>query len=88
MLWRWPWPVVAAGLRVPSRELLGQRADGELLREPEEGVGHDEDYATREAARASIFESVEAFYNRARRHSTLGYLTPAEYERTHNQTHR
>ena len=49
---------------------------------------HDEDYATREAARASIFEYVEVFYNRARRHSTLGYLTPTEYERTHNQTHR
>ena len=49
---------------------------------------HDEDYATREVARASIFEYVEVFYNRVRRHSTLGYLTPAEYERAHNQTRR
>jgi transposase InsO family protein len=49
---------------------------------------HDEDYATREAARASVFEYIEAFYNRARRHSSLGYVAPAEYERTHNQHHR
>lgn len=42
---------------------------------------HDEDYATREEARASIFEFIEVFYNRVRRHSSLGYLSPAEYER-------
>jgi putative transposase len=49
---------------------------------------HDEDYATREQARVSIFEYIEAFYNRVRRHSSLGYVAPAEYERTHNQQHR
>jgi len=49
---------------------------------------HDEDYATREHAKASIFEYIEAFYNRVRRHSTLGYVAPVEYERTHNPTHR
>jgi transposase InsO family protein len=49
---------------------------------------HHEDYATREQARASIFEYIEAFYNRVRRHSSLGYVAPAEYERTHNPTHR
>lgn len=49
---------------------------------------HDEDYATRDEATASIFEYVEAFYNRVRRHSSLGYVAPAEYERTHNHTHR
>ena len=41
---------------------------------------HDEDYATREEARASIFEYIETFYNRVRRHSTLGYLSPVDYE--------
>ena len=41
---------------------------------------HDEDYATREEARASIFEYVEVFYNRQRRHSTPGYVSPAQYE--------
>src|SRR5205085_6939998 len=49
---------------------------------------HHEDYATRDEARASLFEYVEAFYNRVRRHSSLGYVAPAEYERTHNPTHR
>jgi transposase InsO family protein len=49
---------------------------------------HHEDYATREQAKASIFEYIEVFYNRVRRHSALGYVAPAEYERTHNPTHR
>ena len=43
---------------------------------------HDEDYATRAEARASLFEYIEVFYNRVRRHSALGYRSPIEYERT------
>ena len=43
---------------------------------------HGESYATREEARASIFEYIEIFFNRVRRHSSLGYRSPAEYERT------
>ena len=49
---------------------------------------HDGDYATRAEARASLFEYIAACYNRVRRHSALGYVAPAEYERTHNPTHR
>ena len=41
---------------------------------------HHERYATREAARQSLFEYLEVFYNRQRRHSTLGYVSPAQYE--------
>ena len=37
-------------------------------------------YATREEARQDIFEYIEVFYHRQRRHSTLGYHSPAEYE--------
>jgi putative transposase len=48
---------------------------------------HHERYVTREEAKASIFEYVEAFYNRTRRHSSLGYLSPAEFERAHNPHH-
>jgi putative transposase len=42
---------------------------------------HDEDYATREEARSSLFEYIEVFYNRVRRHSSLGYRSPVDYER-------
>jgi putative transposase len=42
---------------------------------------HDENYATRAEARASLFEYIEMFYNRIRRHSSLGYKSPVEYER-------
>jgi putative transposase len=41
---------------------------------------HDEDYQSREEARASIFEFIEVFYNNQRLHSSLGYVTPAAYE--------
>ena len=49
---------------------------------------HHESYATRDEAKASIFEYIEVFYNRVRRHSTLDYLTPDEFERTHNPNSR
>ncbi len=42
-------------------------------------VAH-EDYLTRDDARTSIFEYIEAFYNRQRRHSSLNYLSPREFE--------
>jgi putative transposase len=37
-------------------------------------------YATRAEAKQEIFEWLEVFYNRTRRHSTLGYCSPAEFE--------
>lgn len=37
-------------------------------------------YATRHEAQQDIFEYIEVFYNRKRRHSTLGYDSPAEFE--------
>jgi len=46
-----------------------------------------ESYTSRGQARASIFEYIEAFYNRVRRHSSLGYVSPEEFERTYNQKH-
>ena len=41
---------------------------------------HHEDYHTRQQARASVFEYIEAFYNPRRLHSSLGYRSPADYE--------
>ena len=41
---------------------------------------YHEDYRTRSQARQSIFEYIEIFYNRKRRHAFLNYMTPVEYE--------
>ena len=38
-------------------------------------------FKTRDEAKRKIFEYVEMYYNRKRAHSTLGYLSPFEYER-------
>lgn len=38
-------------------------------------------YETRKEAAHSIFEYIEVFYNRQRMHSTLGYLSPVEFEK-------
>jgi putative transposase len=45
---------------------------------------HHEHYRTREEARASVFEYIEAFYNRVRLHSTLGYKSPLQFELEHD----
>lgn len=46
---------------------------------------HRRRFATRLAARTAVFEYIEVFYNRQRRHSYLGYLSPAEYEQRFEQ---
>jgi transposase InsO family protein len=38
------------------------------------------DYSTRNEARASLFDYMEVFYNRQRRHSTLDYVAPLAFE--------
>jgi putative transposase len=38
-------------------------------------------FPTRSAARLALFDYIEGFYNTHRRHSALGYLSPAAYER-------
>lgn len=47
---------------------------------------HERRYRTRQEARLSIFEYVEVFYNRIRRHSALGYRSPEQYERLLTET--
>jgi transposase InsO family protein len=41
---------------------------------------HGADFTTRAQARAAVIEYIEVFYNNQRRHSSLGYVSPAEYE--------
>lgn len=68
---------------VPSMSRVGSALDNAISEsfvstlKSEIGVSR---YPTRQAARASAFEFIELFYNRVRRHSSLGYLSPAEYE--------
>ena len=38
-------------------------------------------YRTRAQAKADVFDYIECFYNPTRRHSTLGYLSPIDFER-------
>jgi len=38
-------------------------------------------YGTRDEAMQDIFKYIELCYNRVRMHSTLGYMSPVEYER-------
>jgi len=40
-------------------------------------------WPTRAAARTAIFHYIEGWYNPRRRHSTLGYFSPIEFERHH-----
>ena len=42
-------------------------------------------WPTRAAARTAIFEYIEGWYNPRRRHSTLAYLSPIEFERHHTE---
>lgn len=45
-----------------------------------------ERYPSRAAARTSLFEYIEAWYNRHRRHSALGYLSPEQFENKHSMS--
>lgn len=45
---------------------------------------HRTSFATREEARAAVFEWIAVWYNRQRRHSALGYLSPEQFERQYN----
>ena len=67
----------------PARQLLRQRRDGELVLDVE-----DRARRTLRQPRATpsieLFDYIEVFYNQKRRHSSLGYATPAEVERRYS----
>jgi putative transposase len=45
---------------------------------------HGRSFRTRAEARSAVFEWIECWYNRERRHSRLGYRSPEQYERHHH----
>jgi putative transposase len=44
-------------------------------------------WPTRRDLSRAVFDYVETFYNHRRRHSTLGYLSPRQYEQSTDRTH-
>jgi putative transposase len=42
---------------------------------------HQREYPDRDAARRDLFASIEAYYNRRRIHSAIGYITPEQADR-------
>jgi transposase InsO family protein len=47
---------------------------------------HRQAWPSRRDLSSAVFDYIEAFYNRQRRHSTLGYLSPEQYENTTTTT--
>src|SRR4051812_12088139 len=64
----------------PIGQHLGQRRHGELLLVAQDRANSAQTYRTRDQPRANVFDYIERFYNIKRRHSTIGYLSPMEFE--------
>jgi len=64
----------------PLRQCLGQYRDGDFLFLAEAERTARKLYRTRDEAKADVFDYIERFYNPKRRHSTIGYLSPMEFE--------
>jgi transposase InsO family protein len=60
--------------------VLGQRRRRELVRHSQEELIHRQSWATIAQLRRAVIAFIEIFYNHQRLHSSLGYLTPVEYE--------
>jgi hypothetical protein len=54
----------------------------------EKGLLRRRSFTTRQDARTAVFDYIETFYNTIRLHSTLGYLSPIEYENIKLQERR
>ena len=51
-----------------------------FFRTVKQELQNDARFKSREEARTQLFDYIEVFYNRQRKHSTLGYISPAQYE--------
>ena len=63
---------------------VGQCCNGKLLLIAENRTDHAKNLPDAGQARADVFDYIERFYNPTRRHSTLGYLSPIDFERQAN----
>lgn len=71
-----------------DRRRLRQRHDGGVLGANADRVAERRRWRTRLELANAIFEYLEIFHNRKRRHSSLGMLTPTEYETLHQPVDR
>jgi len=59
---------------------MGIEARGNSAPSPAPSVAPEMIYLTRDAARSDVFDYIEVFYNRTRRHSHLGGISPEAFE--------
>jgi putative transposase len=71
---------------VSARSVLGQRGRRELFSTLKCELIHLHALPTRARVRSAIFEYIEGWFNRRRRHSSLGYISPAEFELRYHTT--
>jgi transposase InsO family protein len=53
-----------------------------FLRHAEKELIHGRSWPSKAELRAEVFEYIEVFFNRRRRHSTLGFVSPEQFETT------
>ncbi len=71
------WLYLAVIIDLYSRAVIGWAMHKRMKTE----LVHHEDYRSRTEAKASIFEYIEVFYNRQRRHSHIGQMAPLAFEK-------
>jgi transposase InsO family protein len=80
------WEAKKDDMQSRTRPEMSATCMGAPVRSPKNpSLVHTRTWPTRQAARTAIYEYLEVFYNRRRRHSALGYLSPTEYERRYQQ---
>jgi hypothetical protein len=60
---------------------MGQLGHGELLQFIEDGAHGPQGVQDQSASSRDVFDYIERFYNPTRRHSTLGYVSPIQFEK-------
>lgn len=68
-------------LHEPVRHCLGQRGNGKLLPSRKNKRAKRKIYRSRNKAKADVFDYMERYFKDIRHHSTIGYLSPVEFER-------
>ena len=68
----------------PQGRVLGQRGSRIVFATIKRELIDTRSWPTRTGLRRGVFEYIEGWYNTRRLHSTIGYLSPAQYEAVHH----